>query len=109
MAKRRTKQQITSDKIIKKNLEILGEQIYEETKKITRVQTGSLKNSINYAVKPDTRLTVFQNVYGKYITPKDEKGGEKDALLITVKRLLPAGVEVIKKDLFESIMYPFRK
>ena len=105
---RRTKAQIKSDQIIKRNLNILGDQIMEETKKITRVQTGSLKNSINYAVKPDTTLTVFQNIYGKWVTPKDEQG-EKDALLITVKKLLPEGIEVIKRDLTESIMFPFRK
>jgi hypothetical protein len=49
MAKRRTKKQITTDQIIKKELNILGEKVYKETRKITRVLTGSLKNSINYA------------------------------------------------------------
>jgi mRNA-degrading endonuclease YafQ of YafQ-DinJ toxin-antitoxin module len=109
MAKRRTKQQITADKIIKANLEILGEKIYKQTRKKTRVLTGSLKNSINYSVKPDTRLTFFQNIYGKDVRPAGEKTGETDALLITIKKLLPEGIEVIKKDLTESILYPFRK
>ena len=85
--------------------------MYNAAKSDTRVLTGSLKNSINYAVKPDTTLTFFQNIYGKYVTPKDSptKGAETDALLITIKKLLPAGIEVIKKDLTESILYPFRK
>jgi hypothetical protein len=73
------------------------------------VLTGSLKNSINYAVKPDTRLTFFQNLYGKDVRPAGEKTGETDALLIAIKELLPEGIEVIKKDLTESILYPFRK
>ena len=108
MAKRRTKEQIASDKIIKKHLNILGEEIYKETKKRTRVLTGSLRNSINYAVKPDTTLTFFQNIYGKWVTPKDYNKGEKDAMLIVIKDLLPEKVEVIKRDLTESILYPFK-
>lgn len=112
MAKRRSKAQIESDQIIKKNLNILGEQIYKQSQKVTRVRTGSLKNSLNYAVKPDTTLTFFQNWYGKFVTPNNKpsnnKETESDALLITIKELLPEGIEVIKKDLTESILFPFR-
>lgn len=108
MAKRRTKQQIASDKIIKKNLNVLGEKIYKQTRRTTRVLTGSLKNSVNYAVKPDTTLTFFQNAYGKDVRPAGKNTGPTDALLIAVRDLLPEGIEVIKKDLTESIMYPFR-
>jgi len=28
--------------------------------------------------------------------------------MITIKELLPEGIEVIKKDLTESILYPFK-
>lgn len=109
MAKRRTKEQISSDKIIKANLNILGEQIYNEARKDTRVLTGSLKKSINFAVKPDTRLTFYQNEYGKYVTPKssgsDNKTNKTDALLLTIKELVPKTVEVIKKELAESVLY----
>lgn len=108
MAKRRTKQQIASDKIIKQNLEVLGQKIYKQTRRTTRVLTGSLKNSINYAVKPDTTLTFYQNAYGKDVRPAGKTSGETDALLIAVKELLPAGIEAVKKDLTESILYPFR-
>ena len=110
MAKRRTKDQIAADQIIKKHLNILGDKIYKQARRQTRVLTGSLKNSINYAVKPDTTLTVFQNAYGKEVHPsKKYDKGEPDALLIAVKELLPEGVTIIKKDLTESILYPFRK
>ena len=108
MAKR-TKGQIVADKVIKENLNILGELIYKKAKKITRVDTGSLRNSINYNVKPDTTLNFFQNDYGKDITPtKQFDNGELDALLITIKELLPEGIEVIKKDLAESILFPYK-
>lgn len=109
MAKRRTRSQIASDKIIKTNLEALGVKIYKQARKTTRVLTGSLKNSINYAVKPDTRLTFYQNEYGKDVRPAGKSSGENDALLIAIKDLVPISVEVIKKDLAESIMFPFRK
>ena len=108
MAKRRTKAQIEADQIIKENLNILGEQIYKKTRKITRVDTGSLKNSINYSVKPDTTLTFFQNYYGAEVHPtKQYDKGEPDALMITIKELLPEGIKVIKKDLFESVLYNY--
>ena len=82
--------------------------MYNESRKITRVRTGRLKGSINYRVKPDTVLTFTQVGYGKYVTPKGVSSGETDALLITIKALIPEGVEIIKKDLTESILYPFR-
>jgi|TARA_R110000822_G_C15303829_1_gene492177 hypothetical protein len=107
--KRRTKDELVADAIIKDNLNILGEEIYKRTRKITRVQTGSLKNSINYSVKPATVLTFFQNSYGKDVEPsKQYTTGEKDALLVTIKDLLPAGIKVIKKDLTESILFPYK-
>tara|TARA_R110000822_G_scaffold27673_1_gene82346 strand:+ start:191 stop:526 length:336 start_codon:yes stop_codon:yes gene_type:complete len=106
---KRTKGEIASDKIIKANLNILGEQIYKRTRTITRVLTGSLKNSVNYSVKPDTTLTFFQNAYGKDVEPaKKYSTGLNDALLITIRELLPAGIEVIKKDLTESILFPYK-
>lgn len=105
---RRTKAQIESDQIIKDNLNVLGEKIYKQTRKITRVLTGSLKKSINYAVKPDTVLTFYQNYYGKDVHPtKQYDEGEPDALMITIKELLPVGIKVIKKDLTESVLYNF--
>ena len=110
MAKKRTKAQIASDQIIKANLNTLGRDMQIEAKKRTRVLSGSLKKSINFAVKPDTTLTFFQNAYGAEVNPtKQYDKGEPDALLIVIKEMLPAGIEVIKKDLLESVMYPFRK
>ena len=122
MAKRRTAEQIDADKIIKKQLNILAEKIYEESQKITRVRKrskqypsggGTLKNSINFRVRPDTILTFVQRAYGKYVTPNNKPSNNKltetDALLIKIKELIPEGVTIIKKELTESILFPFRK
>jgi hypothetical protein len=84
MAKRRTKIEIDADKIIKAKLNILGERIYEQAKKNSRVAKdtfykdgsinkagGTLRDSINYMVKPDTTLTVAQIFYGKFQKPNE--------------------------------------
>ena len=71
MAKRRTKEQVSADKIIKVQLNELGEKIYEEAKNNSRVDTGRLRDSLNYMVKPDTVLTVAQVYYGKFQDPNE--------------------------------------
>ena len=108
MAKRRTKSEIEADQIIKAELNVLGEKIYREARRTTRVLTGALKNSINYAVKPDTTLTMFQLYYGAEVRPAGKTTGEFDALLIAVKNNVPESIEIIKRDLKESVLYPFR-
>ena len=105
---RRTKTQIAADKIINGHLNKFGRVVQIETRKITRVLTGDLKKSINYNVKPDTVLNFYQNAYGKDVRPTKQTTGPTDALMITIKELLPNQIEVIKKDLTESILYPFR-
>lgn len=108
MAKRRSKQQITADNIIKKNLDILGLKIQKETKKITRVDTGRLKKSINFRVEKDTQLIMTQQIYGKDVRPSGQTTGELNALMITVKKEIPLATEIIIKEITESILYPFR-
>ena len=71
MAKRRTRQQIDADKIIKAQLNELGEKIYQQAKNNSRVDTGRLRDSVNYMVKPDTTLTVAQVYYGKFQDPNE--------------------------------------
>jgi len=71
VAKRRTRQQIDADKIIKAQLNELGEKIYQQAKNNSRVDTGRLRDSVNYMVKPDTTLTVAQVYYGKFQDPNE--------------------------------------
>lgn len=71
MAKRRTKEQISADRIIKTQLNELGDKIYQEAKANSRVRTGRLRDSVNYMVKPDTVLTVAQVYYGAYQDPNE--------------------------------------
>lgn len=71
MAKRRTRKQIDADKIIKNRLNELGENIYQDAKANSRVDTGRLRDSVNYMVKPDTVLTVAQVYYGAFQDPNE--------------------------------------
>lgn len=109
MAKRRTREQIDADKIIKKHLNELGEKIYDETREMSRVKTGQLQNSINYMVKPDTTLTMAQVFYGKYNYPKNVNSGPKNALQIAVDRNIDNSTIIIIQDINDEILKPFKE
>lgn len=108
MAKRRTREQIQADQIIKKHLNDLGEIIYEETRETSRVKTGQLQNSINYMVKPDTTLNLAQVYYGKFNFPKGVESGQKNALLISVEKHVEATTKIIVQDINDIILKPFK-
>lgn len=89
MAKRRTKEQIKSDRIIKAELLELKEDIFKEAIPNSRRDTGRLQDEMNGRVQPDTTLTMYQLYYGAYNYPAGKESGEKNALMITMKRLIP--------------------
>ena len=122
MAKRRTRLQIDADKIIKAKLLTLGEKIYVESTKTSRVAKdtyykdgsinkagGTLRDSQNYRVKPDTVLTMGQVHYGKYNYPKTLGSGKKNALLIAVNKFAPDTTKVIIQEITDQILQPFKK
>lgn len=91
MAKRRTKQQIEADQIIKKSLNELGEAVYQQAKERSRVDTGRLRDSVNYMVRPDTRLTMAQVYYGKFQQP--------DELMVAIDQHVPDTVDLIVQEI----------
>lgn len=101
MAKRRSKQQIEADQIIKKNLNILGEIVYLEAKANSRVDTGRLRDSVNYMVRPDTTLNLGQVYYGAYQEPNE--------LLASVNKHVPNTTKVIIKEINDQLLAPFKK
>lgn len=107
--KRRSKSQIESDRIIKKRLLQLGESILEQSVPNSRRDTGRLQDEQNFRVYNDTNLRMWQMHYGKYNYPKGKNSGEKNALLIEVKKQLPEGVKIIVSDLVDAIVKPFKK
>lgn len=122
MAKKRTKIEIDADRIIKAKLLILGEKINEEATKTSRVAVdtyykdgslnkagGSLRDSQNYRVIKDTTLLVAQIFYGKYNYPKGQNSGEKNAMLIAVKKFVPEGTKLIITDINDQLLKPFKE
>lgn len=113
MAKRRSKEEINFDKVIKKNLLNLGEKIYQEAKKNSRVAKdtyykdgtlnkagGTLRDSQNYFVKPDTKLTMVQVYYGKFQKPNE--------LLMSVERHTQETTDLIIKEINDILLKDFK-
>lgn len=95
MAKRRTRQQIDADKIIKAQLNELGEKVYQQAKNNSRVDTGRLRDSVNYMVKPDTTLTVAQVFYGKFQNPNE--------LEVAINNNVDETINLVVKEIVDQI------
>jgi hypothetical protein len=91
VARRRTREQIEADQIIKRRLNELGEIAYQEAKDNSRVRTGRLRDSVNYMVRPDTRLTMAQVYYGKYQQP--------DELMEAINRNIDNSIDLIVQEI----------
>jgi hypothetical protein len=101
MAKRRSPQKIASDKIIKKELNVLGEKIHNDATKNSRVDTGRLRDSQNFRVKPDTVLTVAQVFYGKFQDP--------DVLVKAVEKHVPKSTNIIITEITDQLLRDYKK
>jgi hypothetical protein len=99
--KRRSKEQLNVDRIIKKELLILGDKILEVAIPISR-------REMNKRVAPDTTLTMYQMYYGQFNYPAGVSSGEKNALLITMKELIPDTTKIIIKEINDIILEPFK-
>ena len=95
MAKRRTRQQIDADKIIKAQLNELGEKVFQQARNNSRVDTGRLRDSVNYMVKPDTVLTVAQVFYGKFQEPNE--------LEVAINNNLDETINLVVKEIVDQI------
>lgn len=95
MAKRRTRKQIEADKIIKAQLNELGEKVYQQARSNSRVDTGRLRDSVNYMVKPDTTLTVAQVFYGKFQEPNE--------LEVAINANVDETIDLVVKEIVDQI------
>lgn len=95
MAKRRTRKQIDADKIIKAQLNELGEKVYQQARSNSRVDTGRLRDSVNYMVKPDTTLTVAQVFYGKFQEPNE--------LEVAINANVDETINLVVKEIVDQI------
>jgi hypothetical protein len=108
MARRRSKQQIDADQIIKKHLNELGELVYQQATETSRRDTGRLQDEQNYMVRPDTVLTFGQMVYGQWNYPKGITSGEKNALLIAINDHLEDATAIIIESITDAIVQDFK-
>lgn len=97
---RRNKSQIAADKIIKAKLNLLGEKIYTQARERSRVDTGRLRDSVNFRVKPDTVLTVAQVFYGKFQKPNE--------LVVSIRDNAPETTSIIISEINDQILAPFK-
>jgi len=95
VAKRRTRQQIDSDKIIKAQLNELGEKVFQQARNNSRVDTGRLRDSVNYMVKPDTTLTVAQVFYGRFQNPNE--------LEVAINNNVDETINLVVKEIVDQI------
>ena len=95
MAKRRTRQQIDADKIIKAQLNELGQKVFQQARNNSRVDTGRLRDSVNYMVKPDTVLTVAQVFYGRFQDPNE--------LEVAINNNVDETINLVVKEIVDQI------
>jgi hypothetical protein len=107
--KRRSKEQIAVDKIIKKQLAVIADEILKEAVPSSRRDTGRLQDEMNYEFEGDTTLVLSQMEYGAFNYPAGKNSGEKNALLIAVNNNIPKATKIIIKNINDSLLKPFKK
>lgn len=98
----------TTKQIVEKELNILGETVYNEARVTSRISKdrknkkgqivhrgGSLRKSINYRVKSQ-RLTMSQLYYGQYQKPNE--------LIVSIRKHVPESVKVISLNLVTNVL-----
>lgn len=112
MPKRKTIQEKEIEALMTKHLNDIGKKVSEDAAKNSKVRTGDLRDSENYRVRPYDVLTVSQNFYGKYNTPKG-KSTPKDRSNITdtplknsIAKNVPAGTKLLIKDMIDLLKSP---
>lgn len=112
MPPRKSIQQQEVEKITTKALNLLGENISTDSAENSKVRSGDLRDSQNYRVRPYNVLTVSQNFYGKYNTPKgvstpsNRSNIKNTPLKNAIKKLTPDAVEVFVKDMVDLLKSP---
>ena len=120
MAKRRTREQIDSDKIIKAHLDALGWKVYDQATETSRRDTGRLQDEQNFKVQPDTVLTFGQMQYGQWNYPKGNNTKREyangklvitagmNALLIAINEHLEDATAIIIESITDSIIQDYK-
>lgn len=115
MAKRKTVQEKEVEKLTIEALNGLGRAITvtsSRASKISKLQKDHLRDSANYRVKPYDVLTVSQNFYGRYNTPKgqptpkDRSNIKNTPLRNAIAKLKPEATTVFMKNMVDLLKSP---
>jgi len=112
MPRRKTIQEKEIEALFKVHLDKLGDVISKDSAKHSKKRTGDLIDSQNYRTRPYNTLTVSQNFYGKYNTPKGkptpkDRSNIKDTpLKNSIAKNVPPGVTVLVKDMIDLLKSP---
>lgn len=123
--KRRSKEQLNVDRIIKKELLILGDKILEKAVPASRRRTdeaggGRLQDEMNKRVDPDTTLNMYQMFYGAYNFPANDStprvyingklqiNPKMNALYHVMKEMIPDTTKIIIDNINDIILAPFK-
>lgn len=109
MAKRRTSEQLKTDRIIKAQLLKLGDVVLDEAVPTSRRDTGRLQDEMNYRVEKDTQIIFAQMYYGAFNYPRGKESGEKNALRIAVKNNVKDTTRAIIKNINDVLLKDFKK
>jgi len=115
VARRKTIQEKEIEATIKKHLDDLGRKITVvagRNSKVSKLQKDHLRDSGNWRVKPYNVLTVSQNFYGKYNTPKgkatpsDRSNIRDTPMRNSIRENTEEGIKVLIKDLVTLLKSP---
>jgi hypothetical protein len=112
MAKRRTKQQISFDKIIYNQNAVFGLEVLKEAKPISRRKDGTLQDEMNFSHPTDTSIMFFQMWYGAGLTPNtnpDPFGNPKNALKITIDSMVKENTNIIIGEINNYLLQDFKE
>lgn len=108
MAKRRSKEQLKADRIIKAQLMKLGDIVLEEAVPASRRDTGRLQDEMNWRVEKDTQLVFSQMFYGQFNFPANKDSGDKNALKITIDKHVGDTTTAIIRDINSVLLQDFK-
>ena len=112
MAKRKTVQQKEIEDLTRKSLDEIGRKVTILSARNSKVDTGRLRDSRNYRVKPFNVLIVSQRFYGRYNTPKgkatpaDRTAIKDTPLLNSIRDNIPEGVKFFVKNMIDLLKSP---
>ena len=108
MAKRRSKEQINADRIIKAQLLNFGQIVLDVAVPTSRRDTGRLQDEMNFRVVKDTTIEFAQMYYGAFNYPAGSESGERNSLKIAIDENVDETTKIIVKNITDELLINFK-